>query len=199
MKLNLAEKLIINNPVRTIRLSRTVGWMKKTGVLRPGGRILEAGCGRGAAVEFIAKEFRPSRITAVDLDHEMIQAAVRHLQQKKLEVGLGLAAAENLPFPDRSFDAVFSFGVLHHLPDWQKGLNEIARVVAPGGFYFLEDFFPGWYANFITKRLLEHPREDRFKGPDLREGLEHAGFRMIDVREITGIKIIAVCEKTRIL
>jgi ubiquinone/menaquinone biosynthesis C-methylase UbiE len=46
---------------------------------------------------------------------------------------LELGGAECLPFADQYFDAVFDFGVLHHIPRWQTAVAEIGRVLRPGG------------------------------------------------------------------
>jgi ubiquinone/menaquinone biosynthesis C-methylase UbiE len=48
-------------------------------------------------------------------------------------VNAQVADAENLPFPDGSFDVVYSFGVLHHTPNTQKSIDEVYRVLKPGG------------------------------------------------------------------
>ncbi len=84
----------------------------------------------------------------------------------------------HLPFA-RPFDFAFSIGVLHHLPDWRGGLAEIARVLKPGGFYFLEEYYPALYQNFLTRHLFRHPETDRFERGDLRRGLKDAGFSLV--------------------
>jgi SAM-dependent methyltransferase len=73
-------------------------------------------------------------------------------------------------------DVVFGFGVLHHLPDWRQGLAEISRVLKPGGVYFLEEFYPSLYLNFLARRLFFHPEEDRFFSRDLHQALPQAGL-----------------------
>ena len=77
-----------------------------------------------------------------------------------------------LPYRDGALDGVFGFGVLHHLPDWRGGLREIARVLKPGGFYFLEEFYPQFYQNFLARRIFLHPEHDRFYSHDLRQCLD---------------------------
>jgi hypothetical protein len=76
-------------------------------------------------------------------------------------------------------DAVFGFGVLHHIPDWRHGLHEVARVLKSAGLYFLEEIYPTLYQNPLTRRILVHPHHDRFDGADLRLALEQANLTLI--------------------
>ena len=100
----------------------------------------------------------------------------------------------------QSFDAVFGFGVLHHVPDWQSALGEIARVLKPGGTYFLEELYPGLYQNFITRHILLHPQENRFHSRDLKQALQERNLELGDCLEIKmagilGIAVKASCQK----
>ncbi|MFQ6083608.1 MAG: class I SAM-dependent methyltransferase [Candidatus Aminicenantia bacterium] len=52
-----------------------------------------------------------------------------------------VADATDLPFSENSFDAVFAFGILHHIENWQKAISEIYRVLKPGGYFSFEEFF----------------------------------------------------------
>jgi len=51
-------------------------------------------------------------------------------------------------------DAVFNFGIIHHLEDWEKGIQEIARVLVQGGLFYCEEIYPPLYANFLFRRLV---------------------------------------------
>ena len=102
----------------------------------------------------------------------------------------------HLPHPNEAFDAVFGFGVLHHVPDWRRALAEVARVLRIGGIYFLEEIYPTVYQNFITRHILLHPEEDRFSSTDLKEALRSANLSLQDTLECTQIGILAVLVKT---
>ncbi len=80
-------------------------------------------------------------------------------------------------------DAVFCFGVLHHVPDWQAALGELARVLKPGGVLYLEEIYPAVYLNPITRHLLLHPSENRFQSQDLHAALQHFHFRIRAAKE----------------
>jgi ubiquinone/menaquinone biosynthesis C-methylase UbiE len=196
MKLNWAERWVVNNPLRVLEQQFQMGLFKKMKPLAPGAAILEVGCGRGAGAKLIWKTHRPSLLCALDLDEEMIVQAKRYLsgvhdRQVFLQVGDVL----HIPFRDRSLDAVFGFGVLHHVPDWRSALAEIARVLKAGGLYFIEELYPALYQNLITKRILLHPRENRFLSDDLREALHKIGLPIQDAVEVKKLGILGVARK----
>lgn len=87
------------------------------------GRILDNGCGVG----HLLHRLREADITGIDLSPEMIVIASRYDDR------VLLADSQYLPFADASFDTVIARGLLHHLPDPERGLSEMARVLRPGG------------------------------------------------------------------
>ncbi|MDD2904489.1 MAG: methyltransferase domain-containing protein, partial [Syntrophales bacterium] len=106
-----------------------------------------------------------------------------------------VGGASRLPYPDAVLDAVFAFGVLHHVPDWRRALAEISRVLKPGGRYFLEEFYPTFYQKFPLRQIFKHPEEDRFHRADLEENLEATGFTVIDTLEIPKVWVLGMAEK----
>ncbi len=82
MKLNWAERWVVNNPIRVLEQGFQVRWLKKVLELPPGGTILEVGCGRGAGAQLIRDHFRPARLHAQDLDERMIRKAKRYLSRE---------------------------------------------------------------------------------------------------------------------
>jgi len=196
MKLNWVEKWVVNNPARGLEQSLQVGWMKSKMPLKEGSEILEIGCGRGKGAGLIAKVFRPSRLFAFDLDVAMIQKAKKNLRGSAGDgISLFVGDALYLPFRDGSVDAVFGFGFLHHVIDWRGALAEVARVLTQGGAYFMEELYPALYQNFITRHLLLHPSEDRFRSNDLRQGLSEAGLEVRESFELKTWGILAVAVK----
>ena len=195
-KLNWGERLAVNTPVRVLQQRFEINWMARVCQARDFACALEVGCGRGAGARLIKKKFRPHELHTTDLDVEMMRKAVRYLSPKERET-IHLCAADllALPYPTGSMDAVFGFGVLHHIPDWRAGLQEVARVLKPGGFYFLEEIYPTLYQNFLTRRILVHPHRDRFDGDDLRLALEQASLSRIAAWEVKYVGIIAVAQK----
>jgi len=92
--------------------------------------VLEIGCGTGAILRHVA----PLARHAVGLDLSAGMLA----QAKERGLCTVLASATDLPFADASFDLVYSYKVLAHIPDIHRALAEAARVLRPGGRAFLE-------------------------------------------------------------
>jgi ubiquinone/menaquinone biosynthesis C-methylase UbiE len=196
MKLNWAERLVVNNPGRVFEQRTEIRWLQRRRTLPPGALILEVGCGRGAGAGLLLKEFQPSAIHAMDLDWEMIKRAKKYLASHQQErIFMHTADVTHLPYRDETFDAIFGFGVLHHVPDWRQGLAELSRVLKTGGSYYMEELYPTLYQNFLTRHILLHPTEDRFTGHDLKEALEAVHLSIENAFELKLVGILAVLVK----
>jgi ubiquinone/menaquinone biosynthesis C-methylase UbiE len=104
------------------------------GHLKPGMNLLDCGCGEGTITVDLAETLRPGTVIGVDLAPGAIEraqhlATERGVANMRFEEGTVYA----LPFPDASFDAVFSHALFEHLTDKSKALREIWRVLKPGG------------------------------------------------------------------
>jgi ubiquinone/menaquinone biosynthesis C-methylase UbiE len=196
MKLNWAERFVVNNPLRVIQQRLEIRWLKEKIHLRPRAVVLEVGCGRGAGAGLILKEFHPAVLQAMDLDIEMIREGKDYLSPKqKKRISFYVGDVLRLPYKDQALDAVFGFGILHHIPDWQGALWEITRVLKTGGTYFLEEIYPPLYQNFITKHILLHPRENRFLSQDLKQALIAANLHLEKFWELPKIGILGITIK----
>ena len=94
--------------------------------------VLEIGVGMGADHTEWAKS-HPRSLTGVDLTPRAIEHTKARLGLYGFTSDLRVSDAEALPFADNSFDIVYSYGVLHHSPDTEKAINEVYRVLRPGG------------------------------------------------------------------
>ncbi len=95
-------------------------------------RILDAGCGNGRYLRFLIRQADPdAELTGFDLSEGMLQRAQKRLDSDRPK--LLAADLTRLPYRDQSFDAVVCGWVLEHLPDPRPGLQELARVMQPGG------------------------------------------------------------------
>ena len=99
-----------------------------------GREVLEVGCGTGLVLQRIAGF--ASRAVGVDLSPGMLERA----RSRGLDVQEG--SATQLPFPDASFDVACSFKVLAHVPQVERALAEMARVVRPSGTIVAEFYNP---------------------------------------------------------
>ena len=173
-----------------------IGRFREMASLSKGARVLEVGCGRGAGAKLILRAFKPSSLYAMDLDMHMLQKARAHLSaQEQKKISLYVGDVLRLPFKEESLDAVFGFGVLHHVPDWRGAAAEIGRVLKRGGLFFMEDLYPTFYQNFITGRILVHPTQDRFFSHDLRQALKDVGLPIKDAIDLKKVGILGVAIK----
>lgn len=90
--------------------------------------VLDLGSGPGNYIEALKQYIPESQYIGVDLSLGMLKAC-----QRRYEVGLSLANAENLPFPDHVFDVVLANHMLHHIPNLDQALSEIWRILRPNG------------------------------------------------------------------
>jgi SAM-dependent methyltransferase len=96
-----------------------------------GQKVLEVGVGMGA--DYLEWLKAGARATGVDLSAASIARARRRCESAGHQPNLQVADAEHLPFPDNSFDLVYSYGVMHHSPDTARCVQEALRVLTPGG------------------------------------------------------------------
>lgn len=108
-------------------------WMKQAiGFDRYAGkRLLEVGFGTGTDLLQFARG--GAIVTGIDLTPRSIEIARRRFEVYGFTGEFAIGDGENLSFPEASFDAVYSFGVLHHTPDTHHAVSEIHRVLKPGG------------------------------------------------------------------
>jgi ubiquinone/menaquinone biosynthesis C-methylase UbiE len=110
-------------------------------VLKDHGEAIDLGCGAGQLVVEIAQKAPGLHVTGIDLSEELLADARESAQRAGLEdqVDFRLGNVEEIPFPDRSLDLVISTASLHHWSEPVKVLNEIDRVLKPGGAYYIFD------------------------------------------------------------
>ena len=196
MKVNWPERIWVNSPVRLFVQRQETLFLKKLREMEPDASCLEIGCGRGAAVELIIKAFGPRRIHASDIDPGMIRMAVlKEVPRHKGRVLHLVADAQHLPYPDRCMDAVFNYGIIHHLEDWRLGISEVARVLKKGGGFYFEEIYPPLYANFLFRNILAHPKENRFHSSEYRAALKDSRLRLLPRYKENRFGIVGVAVK----
>jgi SAM-dependent methyltransferase len=115
-------------------------------------RVLEIGCGLGTDGAQFTKA--GADYTGVDLTNAAIELARERFELFGLTGKFQVADAENLDFPDESFDVVYSHGVLHHTPDIDAAVQELHRVLKPGGRAIVMLYHRGSYNYRIGIRVL---------------------------------------------
>lgn len=111
--------------------------------LQTGNEVLDIGCGTGTlAIAATRHVGTTGAVTGIDASPPMIARAKRKAGKAAAPATFQVAVAENLPFPDRRFDVVFSTLMLHHLPrkTRQQCAGEVRRVLKAGGRVVAVDF-----------------------------------------------------------
>jgi ubiquinone/menaquinone biosynthesis C-methylase UbiE len=164
MKLNLAERLLINNPVRALVQRFYEGpLLLELGGRLDNARVLDVGCGQGVGMEVLLKQFGANQVYGIDLDPQQIRRARKRLAGRYEDrVVLEAGSVTKLPFADEYFDAVFDFGMLHHVVEWQIGVAEIRRVLKQDGLFFFEEVTRKALNRWAYRTFLDHPTENRF-------------------------------------
>ena len=149
----------------------------KMGMELRGKDILEIGCGNGYGAYLIDKG-SPRSYVGLDLMAQQIETARRRYPGHQFLVQDATDLSE---FADASKDVVVSFGVLHHIPEWRKVIDEVRRMLKPNGRFFVEeprsmdlklfDFFFRW----------GHPDSD-FGLPGMEQYLMSHGFNICEKR-----------------
>jgi ubiquinone/menaquinone biosynthesis C-methylase UbiE len=180
MKLNRIEKALMNNPVRAaLQRGYEAHRLEELGGRVDGLKVLEIGCGRGVGTEIILERFGAASVTAFDIDPDMVRRARARLSRfepESWQVSVGDAAA--IDAPDGSFDAVFDFGIIHHVPEWRRAVAEVSRVLKPGGRFFFEEVTDHALGRWFYRMFLDHPTHDRFGAAAFVAALEANGLEV---------------------
>lgn len=116
-----------------------------------GKTVLEIGVGQGTD---LAQFGAAGAIChGVDITDNHLELTRRNFAARGLEVDLRKSDATRLPFPDAYFDCVYSFGVMHHIPEIEKVVAEIERVLKPGGTFRMALYYK-WSGFHLLSILL---------------------------------------------
>lgn len=159
-------------------------------------RVLDAGCGRGFYVRLLSMLPSVKKVEGIDINDEYVEKAKKLVENtKKASVKKG--SIYELPFKDKTFDAVVCSEILEHLDDEETALKEIHRVLKPGGIFLVsvphENFPFSWDPlNWILMRVFKtHVNKDiwwlagiwadhvrLYKPNALRSTIKDAGFKV---------------------
>jgi ubiquinone/menaquinone biosynthesis C-methylase UbiE len=144
---------------------------------QPGQRVLEIGCGTGNLTVRVARAHPDVEVIGIDPD----PLALARARKKGTAARFERAYAQELPYPDASFDRVLSSLMLHHLDEDTKAatLAEVARVLRPGGTLHLADFTGEVHGvhGFLARRM----RKEGHVADGIPELLSAAGLKSAEV------------------
>ena len=161
--------------------------------------LLEVGCGVGAQTSILLRRFPKIKITGIDLNEEQLEAAKVTLEQHPLAKGrytIQKMDAQNMDFSAHSFDGAFLCWILEHVPDPLQILNEVRRVLRPGGVvyitevvnssFFLDPYSPNLWKYWMAFNDYQFDGAgDPFVGAKLGNFLSAVGFQKIKTEVIT--------------
>ena len=202
MKLTAVEKLLIRSPLRAYMLRRLEA-PRVLSDLGIGERsvCLDIGCGSGMGALLINQYLDCEKVVGIDVDPGMVTAAKEYVSHppkwaqsiRADNIEFLCEDATRSTFPDCYFDAVFIFGVFHHIKEWKRVISEVHRMLKEGGvFSFSEEtLLPDSLFRFGRRGL--YVAYELFGGTPISEGelkdtLEKSGF---SIRRFE--KILSVC------
>src|SRR4051812_40039680 len=166
------------------------------GPIRRFDRALEIGAGTGYFSLNLARAGLIGELTCTDISQGMLDELAGTAQRLGVQVETVCTDAEQLPFPDDSFDLVFGHAILHHIPDLETAFSEFRRVLRPGGRIAF-----CWEPSRHGDRLAALPKRAalavspywrrmlgvgrRIEGWDDREAVEHGLEHVVDVHAFT--------------
>jgi 2-polyprenyl-6-hydroxyphenyl methylase / 3-demethylubiquinone-9 3-methyltransferase len=126
-------------------------------------RVLDVGCGGGLLAEEFARI--GCRVSGIDPSPRSIAVARDHASAEGLEVGYGVAMGEALPFGDERFEVATCCDVLEHVDDLDMVIQEIARVLVPGGIFFYDTLNRTRLSKLVMIKLFQQWEWSRFMYP----------------------------------
>jgi ubiquinone/menaquinone biosynthesis C-methylase UbiE len=163
----------------------------------PGARVLDVACGRGAVfVPASAAVGGLGEVIGIDFSEGMVEQARDEIARQGLtNTSIRAMDAENLEFPDASFDFVLCGLCLHFLPNLDQALAGFSRVLKPGGYLVTSTFRAHDDATTRRRNALMSKYKDRLKpaptaetrdldhAADIRQAMAQAGFSEVEIAE----------------
>jgi ubiquinone/menaquinone biosynthesis C-methylase UbiE len=153
---------------------------------RSGGkRVLELGFGAG----YDAYEFcrNGADYTGIDITPENVDRARKHLSFYDFEPTLLQGDAEDLPFESKSFDLVYSNGVLHHTPDMARAFREARRVLKPGGDFWVIVYHRDSVFYWLTLYVVGYLLKGRWRAESISDVLSDIEYTTSDARPLVNV------------
>jgi ubiquinone/menaquinone biosynthesis C-methylase UbiE len=182
---NTFEVMLENNPVRAwVREAMEVKPLRAATDVGTIGHALHIACGNASATRLLLKHFTVERVSGVDRDPAVIEAA--RADPPLPGSDFTVQDVRSLSFADATFDAAFDLADLHNYPEWRDGVRELWRVLKPGGLLVMEEITRETFshgAGRLFKALTEHPYDAMLDAAALRACMLQTGFRILHDEE----------------
>lgn len=138
--------------------------------------VLDVGCGRGELLELFLEEFPGIRACGIDLSERKLSGG-----EQKREKELTVGDAENLPYPDGSFDLLICGNSIRRCPNPARAINQFYRVLKKGGSLILFGYGRPSAAKLLAKAVSRYAKENgsRHSPKEVRGFLERSAFQKI--------------------
>lgn len=180
MKMNQFETFLMTFDFgRKVYLHGIVKTLQEISQLPPNKKILEIGCGNGIGTRLIHEYFKPSELIATEYDESLVEITKEKV--KDINVLVEQADATKFRFVDNEFDAVVGLSVIHHIPNWEKALDELYRIIKPNGLLIIKELSIDTFSTFfgiISRKFVEHPYDDMFTKKEFIDYLKQKGFKI---------------------
>lgn len=173
------------------------------------GSILDIGTGPGWLLVSLRRSLPKLRLVGMDISSAMVATAQENMKRAGYAAAtdLSVAAAEALPFPDDTFDAVVSTGSLHHWKYPIAALNEMHRVLKAGAYALVYDLVRKLppaiaeaarreFGSLRTRMLWLHSFEEPFYSPKDMEALVPATFFQRSQMQFVGVLCCLILQKS---
>jgi len=169
--------------------ARTVRHMASKLDLKPGAQVIDIGSGYGGAARYLARE-KGAHVTCLNVSEKENARNRRLTEEQGLEDNIEIVHGvfEDMPFPDNSFDVVWSQEAILHSGDRKRVLKEVARVLKPGGDFIFTDPMQATTSDDASDY---QPIYDRIHLPDMesievyKTTLEDLGFETVEIEDLT--------------
>jgi len=176
MRLTRAEKRAMASARQSEHTKRTALALLDHASLPPEPYCLELGCGQGALARLLVERY-DAHLVATDLDPEHVALARERCADLDGRIEFRVVDARQIPYEARQFDAVFCFGVMHHVPgSWRRIVAEVSRVLEPGGWFVFTDFVLHSRSGRMFRRLV--PWLDQLEEDELHNCLAENGLHL---------------------
>ncbi len=143
-------------------------------------QLLDIGCHQGLAFQLLEEHFQPKTIIGVDIDQEQVTLALKAAARCHCHVKCKQGTVYNLELPDNSIDLIFCHQLLHHLSDQTSGLDELYRVLVPGGVLLLGESCRSFLDLFWVRLFFRHPKQIQKTAQEFFELVKLRGFHVGD-------------------